>query len=131
MQDEQAGLAGPVADFDAGAYELTLAEDLRQLADEAKRLAQAEFAFQKSRAAYAGAQSRKIAVLLVVAAVLVFFAAMAAVMGAVIALGPVLGLWGAMAAVTLALVLLALACALGARAKMRRMMAIIGDGKDA
>lgn len=106
---------------------LSLVEDLRQLADEAKALAQAEFAFQKSRAAYAGTESRAISVLLLVAAVFVFFAVMALVTGTVIALGPVLGLWGAMAAVTLGLIALAGACAFAARARLKRMMAVISD----
>ncbi|KHK91268.1 phage holin family protein [Novosphingobium malaysiense] len=107
----------------------TIAEDLRQLADEAKTLAQAELAFQKSRTAYAGSQSKTIAALLVVAAVLVFFAVMAMVTGTVIALGPVLGLWGAMAAVTLSLFVLAGVCALAARSRFKHMMAIVSDGK--
>lgn len=107
----------------------SLAEDLRQLADEAKTLAQAELAFQKSRAAYAGSQAKTIVALLVVAAVVVFFAVMALVTGTVIALGPVLGLWGAMAAVTLGLLLFAAICALAARSKLKQMMAVISDGK--
>lgn len=131
MQPSSEDLA-PLAGADAAAAGgLSFAEDLRQLADEAKVLAQAEFAFQKSRAAYAGSETRGIAGLLVVAAVLVFFAVMALVTGTVIALGPLLGLWGAMAAVTLGLLLLAGLCALGARSKLKRMMAIIADEKSA
>lgn len=108
----------------------SLAEDLRQLADEAKALAGAEFALQKSRAAFAGAESRTIAVLLLVAAVLVFFAAMALVIGTVIALGPLLGPWGAMAMVTLALIALAGWSAVAARRRLSRMMAILADDKE-
>ncbi|MCJ2177540.1 phage holin family protein [Novosphingobium album (ex Hu et al. 2023)] len=129
MQPSNEDLA-PLADANAeAAGGLSFAEDLRQLADEAKVLAQAEFAFQKSRAAYAGAETKGIAGLLVVAAVLVFFAVVALVTGTVIALGPLLGLWGAMAAVTLGLILLAGLCALAARSKLKRMMAVIGDEK--
>jgi len=108
----------------------SLAEDLRQLADEAKALAQAEFAFQRSRAAYTAAQSRSIALLLVVAVVLVFFALMALVVGTVIALGPLIGRWGAMVIVTLALVLFAGGCALMAKGRMATMMRVIGDDND-
>lgn len=111
-----------------GAERITLAEDLRLLADEAKDLAQAEFAFQKARAAYAGQASKAIVGLLVVALVFVFFAVMALVVGAVIALGPSLGLWGAMAAVTLALLLAAGICAGSAAMRMKRMKAVIADG---
>lgn len=105
----------------------TLAEDVRLLAEQGRILAQAEFAFQKSRAAYAGAETRTISALLVGAAVLVFFALMAVVTGTVIALGPLLGLWGAMATVTLALLAFAGLSALSAKARFKRMMAIISD----
>lgn len=114
-----------------GAEGPSLVEDLRLLAEEAKRLAQAEFAFQKSRAAYAGAESRTISLLLALAAVLVFFALMALVVGMVIALGPLLGPWGAMAVVTVMLLLLSGGCAIVARSRFRRMMAIISDEKGA
>jgi len=123
MQDTAPNLAPDVEETDT----LSLAQDLRQLADEAKTFAQAEFAFQKSRAAYVGAETRSIVLLLVVAVVLVFFAVMAFVVGTVIALGPLLGPWGAMAAVTLALVLIAGFSAWSARARLKRMMAIIGS----
>ncbi len=113
------------------AERLSLAADLRQLAEEAKALAQAEFAFQKSRAADAGAQGKAIAGLLLVAAVVVFFAVMALVVGAVLALGPVLGPWGATAAVTLALLAVAATCLLSARARARQMKSVLTDGGDA
>lgn len=107
----------------------TLAEDLRLLAQDARALAEAELAFQKTRAAYAGAQARGIALLGAVAIFLVFFALMALVVGLVIALGPVLSPWGAMGAVTAALLLIALTCALLAKARFARMVEVISDTK--
>ena len=107
----------------------TLAEDLRLLAQDARALAAAELAFQKTRAAYAGAQARGIALLGTVAVVLAFFATMALVVGLVIALGPVLSPWGAMAAVTAALLLISVTCAVTAKAKFTRMVRVISDGK--
>lgn len=127
MEQPTQGLA-PLPEHEEG---LSFADDLRQLADEAKALAQAEFAFQKSRAAYAGAESRTIALLLVFAAVFVFFALVALVVGAVIALGPLLGPWGAMATVTVGLLVTAGLCALTARRRTRRMLSIISDGEEA
>lgn len=112
------------------AERVTLADDLRQLADEAKALAQAEFAFQKSRAAYAGAETRTISLLLLVGAVLVFFAVMALVTGSVIALGPLLGPWGATAAVTFALLVVAGICAGSARTRLARMKSVLADPRD-
>lgn len=110
------------------AERITLSEDLRLLADEAKELAQAEFAFQKARAAYAGAQSKAIGGLVIVALVVVFFAVMALVVGTVIALGPILGPWGAMAAVTLGLLAIAMICVGNAVLRLKRMKAVIADG---
>lgn len=107
----------------------TLAEDLRLLAQDARALAEAELAFQKTRAAYAAAQARGIAILGAVAVVLAFFATMALVVGLVIALGPALSPWGAMAAVTAALSLLAVSCALVAKGRFTRMVAVISDRK--
>lgn len=129
MQDTDSNLAPGSTDLGGEARtDVSLAQDLRQLVGEAKTLAQAELAFQKSRAAFVGAETRTIALLFVIAAVVVFFAVMAAVVGTVIALGPILGPWGAMAAVTVVLVLLAVICALNAKARIKRMMAIAGGG---
>jgi hypothetical protein len=127
MKQVEHELAPPSHDAGGEGYaDASLAQDLRLLAGEAKALAQAEFAFQKSRAAYVGAETRTIALLLVVAAVVVFFAVMALVVGTVIALGPLLGAWGAMAVVTLALIVVAALCALNAKSRIKRMMTIAG-----
>ena len=126
MQDTDTHLAPTGEEF----TDLSLTQDLRLLADEAKTLAQAEFAFQKSRAAFVGGETKTIALLLVVAVVVVFFAVMALVIGTVIALGPLLGPWGAMAAVTLALVAIAAFCALSAKARIKGMMVIAGNGNE-
>lgn len=108
-----------------------LAEDLRLLADEAKAFAQAELAFQKARAAYAGRQMRTVAILLALALVLAFFAVLALVVGLVIALGPVLTPWGAVAFVTLLLLALAGTCAIIARSTLGAMQKVIADRPEA
>lgn len=125
MHDMTPELAPPCV----AAESQTLAEDLRHLAMEARALAEAELVFQKTRAAYAGAEAKGIALLGLVAAVLVFFALMALVVGAVIALGPLLSPWGAMAAVSLALLLVAGLCALLAKTRLARMLNAISDRK--
>ncbi|GGB98627.1 hypothetical protein GCM10011494_16400 [Novosphingobium endophyticum] len=125
MQEMTPGLAPSPHE----AEDPTLAEDVQQLMRDARALAEAEFAFQKTRAAYAGAEAKGIALLGVVAVVLVFFAVMALVVGAVIALGPVLTAWGAMAAVTLALLTIAGICALAAKARLKRLKNAISDKK--
>lgn len=107
--------------------DLSLAQELRQLANEAKSVAQTELAFQKSRAAYAGAETKTIALLFGVALVIAFFALMALVVGVVIALGPILGPWGAMAAVTIVLLIAAGLCAFTAMGRLSRMMKIVSS----
>lgn len=119
----------PSASADAGQHEdPSLAQDMRLLAGEVRALAEAELAFQKARATYAGSAAGVIAVLGIVAAVLVFFAVMAAILGTIIALSASLGVWGAMATVSLSLLALAVICALVALAKARRMKVVLGNG---
>ncbi|TYC90765.1 phage holin family protein [Novosphingobium sp. BW1] len=110
-----------------GTDDVSLAEDLRLLADEAKILAKAELGFQKARATYAGQQVKKILALLVIGLVLFFFAAMAAVVGLLVALGQVIGAWGAMVVVTLGLAVLAGLCAMNAKRKLGAMKRIIAN----
>lgn len=119
-----------LAPVDEEFTEVSLAQDLRQLADEAKALAQAEIAFQKSRAAFVSNETKTIGLLAIAALVVIFFALMALVVGTVIALGPLVGPWGAMALVTIALLILALACGMGARSRLKNMMVVAGNGKE-
>ena len=109
------------------AAERSLEEDLRQLADDARALAQAELAYQKSRAAFAGREAGRMAILGVAAAVFLFFALMALTLGLVIALTPALTAWGATAAVSGGLLLIALVCALIAAARWKYMTAALSD----
>ncbi len=104
-------------------------DDIRQLATDARALAEAEFAYQKARAAFAGNEAKRIAILGAFAAVFVYFALMALIMGTVIALGPVLGLWGATAAVTGGLLLAVLICAALILMRIKRMKTVLKDDK--
>lgn len=107
----------------------SLNDDLRQLAQDARTYAEAELKFQKARAAYTATASKSIAVYAVVALVLVFFALMAFVVGLVIALGPWLTPWGAMAAVTAALLVIAVLLLLKVKKRLRLLMDIFGGDK--
>jgi uncharacterized membrane protein YqjE len=109
------------------ARDRSLPGDLRQLVDDARTLAEAEFAYQKARAAFGAQEAKRIAILGVVAAVLVFFAVMALVVGSVIALVPVLTAWGATAAVTGALLLLAVILLLVAKSRISTMKRVLSD----
>lgn len=107
-----------------------LVDELRALADDARTLAQAELAYQKSRATYAGKQALFIAASLGAALVFLFFAVEALVLGAVLALTPLLSAWGATAAVTAILVLAALLAVVTALARWRTMKTKITEQGD-
>lgn len=111
------------------AEDRSLKEDLRQLADDARALAEAEIAYQKSRAAFAGNEAKNIAVLGVVAAVFGFFALMVLVVGAVLALSPALTPWGATAAVAGSLLAIVLICVILVMASVRRMKTVLSDDR--
>jgi hypothetical protein len=101
----------------------SLVEDLRRLAGDARTMAGAELAYQQARAKLASSSIAGIAGRAAVALALAFFALMAIVLGAILALSPLLTPWGATAVVTLVLLVGALVMALRARAKWRRMVA--------
>jgi predicted anti-sigma-YlaC factor YlaD len=116
----------PTDDARDEAAERSLNEDLRQLAEDARVLAEAELAYQKSRASYAGKQAPKIAIAAIVALVFLYFAVMAAIMGTIIALAPLLTQWGAMGAVAGGLLLLTLIFAGLALLRVKRLKKVIG-----
>jgi len=109
------------------ARERSLRDDLNSLAAEARTLAEAELAYHKARAAYAGQEAPRIALLGLLAAVFVFVALMALVLG-LLALTPVLGAWGATGAVTGGLLLLALVLAGAAMLRVKALSRTLGDG---
>lgn len=125
MQENEQAIAPLLSE----ARERSLNEDLQQLAQDARAYAEAEFQFQKSRAAYAASATKSIAVFVVAALVLVFFATMALVVGLVIALAPLITTWGSTALVTLALLGAAVFLLLKAKKRFDRMMTVVGEEK--
>lgn len=106
--------------------ERSLADDLRQLAEDGKAYAEAELAYQKSRAAVAGQGVKGIAIFGALAAALVFFALMALTLGLVLALTPLIGPWGAMGASFLGLLVVAAIFAMLAASRLKRMKRLLG-----
>ncbi len=105
--------------------------DVRQLAADAKSLAEAELAYQTSRAQFAGQAAGRIALYGLVALVLAVFALGALVVGLLIALTPLVTAWGATAIVAGGLALVALLCVMLAKAKWTRAKAAIAEkGKE-
>ena len=109
------------------ARERSLVEDLRQLAQEGRAAAEAEIAYQKSRAAVAGQGMKAIAALGALALVLLVFALMALVFGVVLALAELVGAWAATAIVVLGLILAAGLCAMLAGARWKALSRRLTD----
>ena len=112
------------------AAERSLTEDLRRLAADAAGLAQAEAEYQKSRVAFAAGSAKTIALLVLLAAVLVFFALMALTLGLVLALTPLIGAWLATAAVVGGLLLIAAICVVVALSRWKWMMTVLGISRN-
>ena len=105
MHDTDPGLSGAAqATPDAPEEEendglTSLRDDLAMLVEDARTYAEAEIAFQKTRVSIAGKHGMRAIVLLVLALVLLHIALIALAVGAVIALAPLVTIWGAIAIV--------------------------------
>lgn len=100
---------------------------LRALIDDATLVWEAETGYWRALAALVLRRARSIAILLVLALFFVFFALMALVVGLLFALAPLIGPWGALAVVTLALAGLAGWCLWRALRIGRRMLRVLGS----
>lgn len=127
MDDETPPLVKEPA---SDAAERSLVEDVRQLVEDGRTLLEAELAYQKSRAAVAGASAGGIAGWGALALALVFFALMALVVGLLIALAPLVGGWGATAIVVLGLIAAAAISGAVAARRWRRMRSLLADKGD-
>ncbi|MCZ8369551.1 MAG: phage holin family protein [Porphyrobacter sp.] len=76
-----------------------LRDEVTALVEDARTYAEAEVAFQKTRASLAGKHGARALVMLVLALVLLHIALIALAVGAVIALAPLVTIWGAIAIV--------------------------------
>ncbi|MFM5893186.1 MAG: phage holin family protein [Novosphingobium sp.] len=107
--------------------ERSLVDDVKQLASDSRTLLEAEFAYQKSRAAVAGAGIKGITGWAALALALVFFALMALVMGVLLGLTALIGAWAATGATVLGLLLAAGLSALAASQRWKRMSALLAE----
>lgn len=111
----------------SGAAERSLVEDIKDLASDGRTFLEAELAYQKSRAAVAGAGAKGIAGWASLAVALVFFALMALVVGVLLGIAEFIGIWAA-TGVTVLLVLFAAGLAgLAASRRWQRMRAALLD----
>lgn len=114
-----------------GPEDRSLIEDLRLLTLEARSLAEAEVAYQKSRAGVFGSGIGKIAALVAIALLLLGLALVALVVGLLLALTPLLSAWGATALVTLGLSAVAAGVCFWVRSSWRGLLARITDNETA
>jgi hypothetical protein len=117
MDDSEPNISPEQVD---AAKERSLVDDLRLLADDARAYARAEYTYQKSRAFHAGQELKRAAIFTALAVSCVIVALMALTMGTVLALTPLLGAWGATAAVVFTLLAAAGIFAWIASTRLRR-----------
>jgi hypothetical protein len=85
----------------------SLTHGVRDLAEDVQTLVEAELAYQSARAAYVWNSGQAVIVWLLVAGAAGFFALVALVVGLLLALVPLIGVWGALGSVALGLALIA------------------------
>ncbi len=107
------------------AAERSLVDDVKHLVEDGRTLLEAELAYHKSRAAVAGAGIKTIAGWGALAAALVFFSLMALVIGALIGLAQLLGIWTATGVVVVTVLVCAVLAALAAKRRWNRMTAAL------
>ena len=106
-----------------------LRADLAALIDDARTYAEAEIAFQKTRAALAGKAVGRALVALVLALLLLNLALIALAVGTVIALAPLVTIWGAIAIVVGVLLLGVGGLLFAALRDGRLLAALFGPGE--
>lgn len=104
----------------------TLTEDISALLDSGRTYAEAEIAFQKTRAALVGKNAAKALGALIVALVLLHIALVALAVGMVMALAPLLSIWGAIILVVSTLLLGVAILVWMALANLRTVSAMFG-----
>ena len=111
-------------------FEETLVEEIGALIGDGQTYAEAEFAFQKTRAKFAGKLIGLSAALLIVAIVLFHIAMLALAVGLVIALTPLVTIWGAILIVVGGLLLLVVVLALMAKSRASKVSVLFSSSKD-
>ncbi len=97
----------------------SLLEDIKVLIDDGRTVLEAELAFQKVRVAYGWRQGRTISVLVLAGLTAGFFAAVALVVGLLLALIPLVGPWGALGMMAGVLLVIAVVCIAAAARKFK------------
>lgn len=122
------GASAPEPDREP-AENATLGDELRALNGEARAAFAAELGFQSARARLVGKAAARIAGFSLLAVAALYFVLMALVLGAIVALAPHLGGWGATAVVILGLLGIVGGAVLGAWSGVRRIRRLLSEPK--
>lgn len=115
---------------DVSPEEMSLIEDVQALINDTRTYAEAELAYQKSRAAFAADRGKSAALYGLFALGFVHLALIALVVGALFALAPLLGPWGATALIVGLLLAGAIVLLVLARGKAREVSSAFKEGKE-
>ncbi|MFM2371030.1 MAG: hypothetical protein RIS85_752 [Pseudomonadota bacterium] len=110
--------------------ESSLGDAVRALIDDGQTLVEAEIAYRKAQGRYGLSQAKTILLLLVLALGFGFFTLLAVVVGLLLALTPIIGVWGALGVVGGGLLVLMAICLMLARSRISGVAAALG-GKGA
>lgn len=114
---------------DQAARDFALGNGIRALLEDGQTLFEAEIAYQQARVGYALGRAKGIALLLTAALFLAFFFLVALVVGLLLALTPLVGAWGALGIVGVALLLGTAGCFMAAVRRYRGARdVILGKG---
>lgn len=123
-----AAAAQPDPTEDGSAGLSALREDVAALVDDARTYAEAEIAFQKTRAGLAGKHGARALLWAVLALLLLHIALITFAVGAVMALAPLVTIWGAIAIVVGALLVATALLGLKALRNGKMLSAMFGSG---
>jgi len=115
----------PAPDFDEGLF-----EEVASLIDDGRTYAEAEIAFQKTRAKLAGRSVGVAALAVAVALILLHIAFLALAVGLVIALAPLVTIWGAIGIVVGGLLLLVGLLGWTAMKRAKVLSALFSEAED-
>jgi len=119
--------SGPTPDPQIGP---SLMEEASALIDNARTYAEAEFGFQKTRAAFAGRLIGLSLGLVVVALILLHIAFLALAVGLVLAFEPLVGIWGSIGIVFGSLTVVVALLAWGAFSRVKKLTTLFSSPDD-
>ncbi|MEP3051311.1 MAG: phage holin family protein [Erythrobacter sp.] len=121
---------GSSADEDAGEFDESLTEEIAALIDDGRTYAETEIAFQKTRASLAGRKIGGALLFAILALILLHIAFITLAVGVVIALEPLVTIWGAIGIVVGALILGVIGLVLLARKNAMRLVELFGTDSE-